>query len=127
MTEIRHQLPLQRLPSMIVNEHKQTEKLTNFSRAICFLLQHEGIFREFSCFIGKKLKKVLMILPSISDCGRANSAEYCRYMCCLAISNFYFLALLVKKLKKVLMILLIILSYFTIKFLVIVVSCSHCR
>ena len=54
----------------------------------------------------KKLKKVLMILPSISDRGRAFPAEYYHYMRCLAISNFYFLALLVKKLKKVLMILI---------------------
>ena len=74
----------------------------------------------------KKLKKVLMFLPSISDRGRAFPVKYCCYMRCLAISNFYFLALLVKKLKKVLMILLIILSYFSIKFLV-VVSCGHCR
>ena len=40
MTEIRHASakPLQQLSSMIVNEHKQTEKLTNFCRAICFLV-----------------------------------------------------------------------------------------
>ena len=48
-----------------------------------------------------------MILPSKSGRGRAFPAETCRYMRCLAISNFYFLALSVKKLKKVLMILLI--------------------
>ena len=30
--------PLQQLSSMIVNEHKQTEKLTDFCRAICFPL-----------------------------------------------------------------------------------------
>ena len=87
----------------------------------------KGFFENFLALSVKKLKKVLMILPSISDRGRAFPAEYCRYMRCLAISNFYFLALLVKKLKKVLMILLIILSYFTIKFLVVVVSCSLCR
>ena len=86
----------------------------------------KGFFENFLALSVKKLKKVLMILPSISDRGRAFPAEYCCYMRCLAISNFYFLALLVKKLKKVLMILLIILSYFTIQFLV-VVSCSHCR
>ena len=86
----------------------------------------KGFFENFLALSVKKLKKVL-ILPSISDRGRAFPAEYCRYMRCLVISNFYFLALLVKKLKKVLMILLIILSYFTIKFLVVVVSCSHCR
>ena len=28
--------PLQQLSSMIVNEYKQTEKLTNLCRAICF-------------------------------------------------------------------------------------------
>ena len=53
----------------------------------------------------KKLKKVLMILPLISDHQRAFPAEYCHYMHCLAISNFYFLSLLAKKLKQVLMIL----------------------
>ena len=88
----------------------------------------KGFFENFLALSVKKLKKVLMILPSISDRGRAFPAEYCRYMRYLAISNFYFLALLVKKLKEVLMILLmIILSYFTIKFLAVVVSCSHCR
>ena len=88
----------------------------------------KGFFENFVALSVKKLKKVLMILPSVSDRGRAFPAEYCRYMHCLAISNFCFLALLVKKLKKVLMMLLIILSYFTIKFLVVVVvSCSHCR
>ena len=86
----------------------------------------KGFFENFLALSVKKLKKVLMILPSISDRGRAFPAEYCRYMRCLAISNFYFLALLVKKLNKV-MILLIILSYFTTKFLVVVLSCSHCR
>ena len=89
-------------------------------------LNMKGFFQNFLALSIKKLKKVLMILPSISDRGQAFPAEYCRYTHCLAISNFYFLALLVKKLKKVLMILLIILSYFTIKFLV-VVSCNHCR
>ena len=87
----------------------------------------KGFFENFLALSVKKLKKVLMILPSISDRGRAFPAEYCHYMRCLAISNFYFLALSVKKLKKVLMILLIILPYFTIKFLVVVASCSHCR
>ena len=87
----------------------------------------KGFFENFLALSVKKLKKVLMILPSISDSGLAFPAEYCRYMRSLAISNFYFLALLLKKLKKVLMILLIILSYFRIKFLVVVVSCIHCR
>ena len=64
-------------------------------------------FENFLALSVKKLKKVLMILPSISDRGQAFPAEYCRYMRCLAISNLYFLALLVKKLKEVLMILLI--------------------
>ena len=53
----------------------------------------KGFFENFLALSVKKLKKVLMILPLISDCGRAFPAEYCRYMCCLAISNFYFLAL----------------------------------
>ena len=64
-------------------------------------------FKNFLALLVKKLKKVLMILPSISDRGQAFPAEYCHYMRCLVISNLYFLALLVKKLKKVLMILLI--------------------
>ena len=67
----------------------------------------KGFFENFLALSVKELKKVLMILPSISDRGRAFPTEYCRYMRCLAISNFYFLALLAKKLKKVLMILLI--------------------
>ena len=46
-------------------------------------------------------------------------ALICRCMRCLAISNFYFLALSVKKLKKV-----SITSYFTIKFLVDILSCT---
>ena len=65
-------------------------------------------FGNFLALLVKKLKRVLMILPSISDRGRVFPAEYCHYMHCLAISNLYFLALLVKKLKKVLMILLIL-------------------
>ena len=64
-------------------------------------------FENFLALSVKKLKKVLMILPSISDRGRAFPAECCRYMRCLAISNLYFLPLLVTKLKKVLMILFI--------------------
>ena len=52
----------------------------------------KGFFENFLALSVKKLKKVLMILPSISDCGRAFPAEYCRYMRCLAISDFYFLA-----------------------------------
>ena len=80
-------------------------------------LNFRWIFKEFDLksnmkgffenFLALSVKKVLMILPSISGCGRAFPAESCRYMPCLAISNFYFLALSVKKLKKVLMILLI--------------------
>ena len=60
----------------------------------------KGFFENFLALSARKLKKVLMILPSISDRGRAFPAEYCRYMRCLAISNLYFLALLVKKLRK---------------------------
>ena len=58
-------------------------------------------FENFLALSVKKLKTVL-----ISDRGRAFPAESCRYLRGLAISNFYFLALLVKKLKKVLTILL---------------------
>ena len=56
----------------------------------------KGIFREFSCFIGKETEE------SVNDSsldqwgesltrasGRAFPAESCRYMPCLAISNFY--------------------------------------
>ena len=64
-------------------------------------------FENFLALLVKKLKKVLVILPSIRDRGRAFPAKYCCYMRCLGINNLYFLALLVKKLKKVLMILLI--------------------
>ena len=46
-------------------------------------------FENFLALSVKKLKKVLMILPSISGRGRAFPAESCRYMPCLAISNFY--------------------------------------
>ena len=67
----------------------------------------KGFFENFLALSVKKLKKVLMILPSISDRRRAFPAEYCHYMRCLAISNLYFPSFLVKKLKKVLMILLI--------------------
>ena len=45
-------------------------------------------FENFLALSVKKLKKVLMILPSISDRGRAFPAESCCYMPCLAISNF---------------------------------------
>ena len=60
----------------------------------------KGFFENFLDLSVKILKKVLMIFPSISDRGRAFPAEYCRYMRCLAISNFYFFAFLVKKLKN---------------------------
>ena len=56
----------------------------------------KGFFENFFALSVKKLMKVLMILPSISDRGRAFPAKYCHYMHCLVISNFYFLALLVK-------------------------------
>ena len=49
----------------------------------------KGFFENFLALSVKKLKKVLMILPSISGRGRAFPAESCRYMPCLAISNFY--------------------------------------
>ena len=49
----------------------------------------KGFFENFLALSVKKLKKVLMILPSISGRGRAYPAESCRYMPCLAISNFY--------------------------------------
>ena len=49
----------------------------------------KGFFEKFLALSVKKLKKVLMILPSISGCGRAFAAESCCYMPCLAISNFY--------------------------------------
>ena len=67
----------------------------------------KGFFENLLALSVKKLKKLLLILPSIriSGRGRAFPAESCRYMRCLAISNLYFLALSVKKLKKVLMIL----------------------
>ena len=47
----------------------------------------KGFFQNFLALSVKKLKKVLMILPSIR--GRAFPDESCRYMPCLAISNFY--------------------------------------
>ena len=49
----------------------------------------KGFFENFLALSEKKLKKVLMILPSISGRGRAFPAEPCCYMPCLAISNFY--------------------------------------
>ena len=56
-----------------------------------FVLQSnmKGFFENFLALSVKKLQKVLMILPSISGRGRAFPAESCRYMSCLAISNFY--------------------------------------
>ena len=57
------------------------------------------IFREFDLksnmkgffenFLALSVKKVLMILPSISGRERAFPAESCCYTPCLAISNFY--------------------------------------
>ena len=49
----------------------------------------KGFFENFLALSVKKLRKVLMILPSISGRGRAFPAESCRYNPCLAISNFY--------------------------------------
>ena len=49
----------------------------------------KGFFENLLALSVKKLKKVLMILPSISGLGRAFPAESCRDMPCLAISNFY--------------------------------------
>ena len=49
--------------------------------------------KNFLALSVKRLKKV-----AVSGCGQALPAESCRYMRCLAISNFYFLALSVKKL-----------------------------
>ena len=83
-------------------------------------------FENFLALSVKKLKKVLMILPSISDHGQAFPAEYCRYMRCLAISNLYFLVLLVpgKETEES----VDDSSYFTIKFLLLLYrDCSHCR
>ena len=48
----------------------------------------KGFFENFLALSVKKLKKVLMILPSISGRGRAFPAESCCYMPCLAIGNF---------------------------------------
>ena len=48
----------------------------------------KGFFENFLALSVKKLKKVLMILPSISGHGRAFPAESCCNMPCLAISNF---------------------------------------
>ena len=49
----------------------------------------KGFFENFLAVSVKKLRKVLMILPSITGRGRAFFAESCCYMPCLAISNFY--------------------------------------
>ena len=49
----------------------------------------KGFFENFLALSVKKLKKVLMILPSISGRGRAFPAESCCYTPCLAICNFY--------------------------------------
>ena len=49
----------------------------------------KGFFENFLSVSVKKLRKVLMILPSITDRGRAFLAKYCCYMPCLAISKFY--------------------------------------
>ena len=49
----------------------------------------KGFFENFLALSVKKLKKVLMILPSIGGRGRAFPAESCRYVPCVAISNFY--------------------------------------
>ena len=49
----------------------------------------KGFFENFLALSVKKLKKVLLILPSISGRGRAFPAESCFYMPCLAITNFY--------------------------------------
>ena len=48
----------------------------------------KGFFENFLSVSVKKLRKVLIILPSITDRGRAFLAEYCCYMPCLAISKF---------------------------------------
>ena len=40
----------------------------------------KGFFENFLTLSVKKLKKVLMLLPSISGRGRAFPAESCRYM-----------------------------------------------
>ena len=39
----------------------------------------KGFFENFLALSVKKVKKVLMILPSVSGRGRAFSAESCRY------------------------------------------------
>ena len=49
----------------------------------------KGFFENFLAVSVKKLRKVLMILPSITGPGRAFLAESCCYMPCLGISNFY--------------------------------------
>ena len=49
----------------------------------------KGFFENFLALLVKRLKKVLMILPSVSGRGQAFPAESC---CCIprfAISNFY--------------------------------------
>lgn len=50
----------------------------------------KGFFENFLALSVKKLKKVLMILPSITGRGRAFLAESCRYMPCLAIRRWNF-------------------------------------
>ena len=50
----------------------------------------KGFFENFPALLVKKLKKVLMILPSITGRGRAFLAECCRYMPCLAIRRWNF-------------------------------------
>jgi len=50
----------------------------------------KGFFQNFLALSVKKLKKVLMILPSITGRGRAFLAESCRYMLCLAIRRWNF-------------------------------------
>ena len=52
----------------------------------------KGFFENFLALSVKKLKKVLMILPSISGRGRTFPAESCRYMPCLVISNLSYLS-----------------------------------
>ena len=50
----------------------------------------KGFFENFLALSVKKLKKVLMILSSITGRGRAFLAESCRYMPCLAIRRWNF-------------------------------------
>ena len=50
----------------------------------------KGFFENFLALSVKKLKKVLMILPSITGRGRAFLAECCRYMPCLVIRRWNF-------------------------------------